>query len=70
MFWIAAAVASAATSSPLAHAPVVQARASVRILRATRLSFDEQSSKGTPPLRPAQVRLGGVPTPAKLIEFE
>ena len=68
----AAAIAvSAPDSAPrTAAAPVVQARATVRILNGTRIRFEVGQDRETPPLRPARIRAPDGPQPAQLIEFE
>ena len=69
----AAAIASALpldTSSPSAR-PVVQARATVRIVSAARIQWDRQTGGGEiPRARETMVQTTDGPQPAKLIEFE
>jgi len=73
MLLIAAAIASALpldASSPSAR-PVVQARATVRIVSAVRIQWDQQASGGEiPQARETVVQTTQGPQPAKLIEFE
>lgn len=73
MLLIAAAIASALpldASSPPAR-PVVQARATVRIVSAARIQWDQQASGGEiPQARDTVVQTTQGPQPAKLIEFE
>jgi hypothetical protein len=73
MLLIAAAIASAlplGASSPSAR-PVVQARATVRIVSAARIQWDQQATAGEiPPARETVVQTTDGPQPAKLIEFE
>ena len=67
----AAIAVSAPDSAPrTAAAPVVQARATVTILAATRIRFEGARDLETPPLRPARIRAPNGQQPAQLIEFE
>ena len=74
MFWCAAAVLasqSIAQQPPRAPAtPVVQATASVRILRAARLDFTNATAGETPSTTRTKVRIGEATYPARIIEFE
>ena len=69
----AAAIASALPqNAPGASAPpVVQARATVRIVSGVRIQWERQASAGDiPPARTTVVQTVNGPQPAKLIEFE
>jgi hypothetical protein len=74
MFWIVAAAASAQVNaqqparSPAA--PLVQARATVRILRAARLDFTSGTTSEMPATTRTQIRIGEATYPARIIEFE
>ena len=65
-----AAAALAGTHPPPHYGPVVQARATVRILSGVRLRFGEKPGRGVPPPRDTILVLGGTAKPARLIEFE
>ena len=66
----AIAVSAPDSASRTAVAPVVQARAAVRILSGTRIRFEGGLDRETPPLRPARIRAPNGQQPAQLIEFE
>lgn len=73
MLLIAAAIAFVPPqNAPTASAPpIVQARATVRILSAARIQWDRQASGDEiPPARTTVVQTTNGPQPAKLIEFE
>ena len=66
----AAALLGAAPDSGKRPVSAVQARATVRIVRAARLNFGGGPDTATPPLRPRTIQTAEGPRPAKLIEFE
>jgi len=67
----AIAISSPQNASPASTGPVVQARATVRIVSAARLHWGEvQRSSDVPPARATTVQTINGPQPAKLIEFE
>ncbi len=68
----AAAIAVSAPDSapPSRAAPLVQARAAVRIVAGARISFAPQPGREVPRFRPAQIRTADGRQPAQLIEFE
>ena len=73
MFLISAAALVAATTpnAPRPAAVAVQARATVRIISAARVRFQDGGSiKDQPPVRSAVIRTRDGPQSAKLIEFE
>jgi hypothetical protein len=65
-----AAVASATPPAPLSTGPVVQARATVRIVSGVRLKLDGSANGDAPPPRETIIVAGGQPHPASLIEFQ
>jgi len=73
MLWIVAAAASAHVSAqPPARQPAaqLQARASVRIMRAASLDFAAGTAGGIPSTMRTRVRIGEATYPARIIEFE
>ena len=74
MFWIVAAAVSAHASaqqparSPAV--PLVQARATVRIMRAARIDFVAGTTGETPAATRTRLRIGEATYPARIIEFE
>ena len=64
------AAAALAGVHPPHAGPIVQARATVRILSGARLRFGEKPGPGVPPPRDTILVLGGTAKPARLIEFE
>ena len=66
------ALAAAASATPLAPStgPVVQARATVRIVSGVRLKLDGSANGDAPPPRETIIVAGGQPHPASLIEFQ
>ena len=69
---IAAAIAASSPQpATSATSPAVQARASVRIISAVRLHWEEERrGRDIPPPRATTVQTLNGPQPAKLIEFE
>jgi hypothetical protein len=65
LFLLAAAIAA-----PGPQPPVVQARATVRILSGARLSFAAESTPGQPRPRTTIIHANGLAQAARLIEFE
>jgi hypothetical protein len=65
-----AAAASATPPAPASTGPVVQARATVRIVLGVRLMLDGSANGDAPPLRETIIVAGGQPRPASLIEFQ
>lgn len=79
MLWLLATAAAAATAQPTqqaqqpqAAAAVVQAKASIRILSAVRVSLSEDgtSDESAPEPQDTTVRSAGDMQPARLVEFE
>jgi hypothetical protein len=64
------AAVALAGSAPSHAAPVVQARATVRILSGARLRFGEKPGRGVPHPRNTTLSSNGVVQPARLFEFE
>jgi hypothetical protein len=65
-----AAAALAASTPHAATMPMVQARATVRIIAGVRLRFRETKNADAPVARDTLVRTESGTQPAKLIEFE
>jgi hypothetical protein len=65
-----AAAALAGAHPPPPSGPIVQARATVRIVAGVRLKWGDKPGRGVPPPRHTMLLLGGTETPARLIEFE
>jgi hypothetical protein len=73
MFWLAAAMMTAATPQTAAPQPtraILQAQATVRIISGTRIRLDGQPSLETPPASDSVVHTEGSAQPARLIEFQ
>ncbi len=73
MLWLAALAATVAQAdSPASDAtPLRQARASVRIVRATPVRFQEIEKQAPASLRTAKIRTStGEPREARLLEFQ
>ena len=64
------AAAALANVHPPHSGPVVEARATVRIVSGVRLKWGDKPGRGVPPPRDTMLVLGGSATPARLIEFE
>jgi hypothetical protein len=64
------AAAALAGSAPSHPAPVVQARATVRILSGARLRFGDKPGRGVPDPRNTTFSSNGVVQPARFFEFE
>jgi hypothetical protein len=67
---LAIAVSTPPTPALSSSGPVVQARATVRIVSGVRIHLDGQSNGEVPAMRDALVRTDGTTQPARLIEFE
>jgi hypothetical protein len=66
-------LAAALISVPAASAPVaasVQAKATIRIVRAVRIEFDGPADVDMPRQRTTEIAVDGTKQPAKLIEFQ
>ena len=73
MFLIAAAsIASALPQNAAAPGvrPIVQARATMRVVSAARIQWDRSAGGNIPPVKTTVVRTDSGPQPAKLVEFE
>jgi hypothetical protein len=71
MLWLAMAVAAAQPKMPPPPAPpVVQARATVRIISGVRLKLDGKPNPDAPRPREAVIHTDRGPKQARLIEFE
>jgi hypothetical protein len=71
MLWLTAlAVAAAQPRSPAPPPPVVQARATVRIISGVRLHLDGKPNSKAPRPREAVIHTDRGPKQARLIEFE
>jgi hypothetical protein len=71
MLWLAMTVAAAQPEMPPTPAPpVVQARATVRIISGVRLKLDGKPNPDAPRPREAVIHTDRGPKQARLIEFE
>ncbi len=71
LFAAAALLAAPPETGPKPGAALLQARASVRIVRGVRLRFGEPETAGDiPPPRILTIRTAAGPQPAQVIEFE
>jgi hypothetical protein len=70
MLVLAAAVALAASPPRTPSPPLVQARATARILSGERIRWKRGPGEHGPWARPATVRIEGVARPAQLVEFQ
>jgi hypothetical protein len=71
MLLAAAALAASPSAGALpASRAVAQARATVRIVRAVRVSFDGRPADDLPPARRSKIGTADGPRTAQLIEFE
>ena len=68
----AASIASALPQNAAASAvqPIVQARATMRVISAARIQWDRKAGTNIPPVRTTVVRTDSGPQPARLVEFE
>ena len=74
MIWLTVLAASSSANlqevSRTPAAPLIQARATVRILKGARLHFESGTTSEAPPIKSVELRLDGKSYPARLVEFE